>query len=258
MIRRGRLPVAQRGYRIEAVGDYTLYYWPEIPGRGEFVRVVLEDAGIPYDDAARRGGGTEADVSRWLYGRGPKTPVFAPPILVQGDFVLAQTANICAFLGERHGLAPVDPKPQVQARTLMLTIADVITEVHDTHHPIAVSSTYEEQKEAAKARAGHFVESRLPQWLSFFERVLERNDGEHCIGKETTYVDLALHQLLRGIGYAFPRAFAGHTRKTPLLLALHERVAARPKLVAYRDSPRCIAFNEHGIFRRYPELDLPA
>lgn len=241
------------------MAEYILHYWPRIPGRGEFVRLVLEDLALPYDDAARRPpeqGGGYARLAEWMHGKGPRFPVFAPPILERGELVIAQMPNICRYLGESHGLAPEDPGARAQAMTLMLTIADVVAEVHDTHHPIASAMRYEDQKEPAKARAKAFVETRLPMWLAYFETVLDRGDGEHLIGDAVSYVDLGLHQLLSGLQYAFPRGTKAATQKTPRLLACSERVAGRPRLVEYRQSSRCLSFSEDGIFRRYPELDL--
>lgn len=238
---------------------YRLLYWPMLPGRGEFVRLVLEDAGAEYVDVARQpaseGGGIGA-VSSWMRGKGPKFPVFAPPFLVDGDVVVAQTANVCAYVGERHGLAPGDVGARVQAMSVMLSIADVVAEVHDTHHPLATSLRYEEQKEAAQKRSAAFLGGRLAVWLGYFERVLAYGPGDYLLGTEASYVDLALHQLLCGLDYAFPRGTAHALQQTPGIVALGERIAQRPAIVAYRASSRCIPFNEDGIFRRYPELDL--
>jgi glutathione S-transferase len=239
--------------------SYEIYYWPMIPGRGEFVRLVLEEAGVPYRDVARlpekEGGGMEA-LMPFIRGERPGQPVYAPPILVHGDFVLAQTAAICAYLGERHGLAPDGPQERMQTLQLQLTIADVVDETHNTHHPVSAALYYEDQKEAAREAAKQFLAQRLPRFLPYFERVLERNGGQWLIGDGPSYADLSLFQLLEGLAYAFPRAFAKVTESTPLLLALRQRVASRPRIAAYLASDRRLAFNEDGIFRRYPELDL--
>ena len=238
---------------------YALYYWPMLPGRGEFVRVVLEDAGARYDDVARRseaeGGGVKA-ILPFLQGQGPGHPAYAPPILRWGDEVIAQTPAICMFLGERHGLAPEGPARRAQALQLMLTISDVVAEVHDTHHPLGKNLYYEDQREAARQNAGNFLQDRLPKLLGYFERVLDRAGGAHLTGADATYVDLAMFQLLAGLAYAFPKGYATASAATPGLVDLAARVARRPNLAAYLASPRRMAFNEHGIFRRYPELDL--
>jgi glutathione S-transferase len=239
-------------------GPYELYYWPNIPGRGEFVRLVLEEAGADYVDVARQpreqGGGVERVAEFWA-GRSAGHPVFAPPVLKQGDLVLAQTAAICHFLGRRHGLAPADEAGAAHALELQLTIADLVDEVHDTHHPISPALYYEDQKAAAQQRAAHFVGERLPRFLGYFERVLRRNGDEVLVGGATSHADLSLFQALEGIDYAFPRAFAKASAATPGVLALRERVRARPRIAAYLASPRRMAFNQEGIFRRYPELD---
>jgi glutathione S-transferase len=240
---------------------YQLYYWPEIPGRGEFVRLVLEEAGAPYVDVGRlpreQGGGTPAVVA-FYEGSNDGHPIFAPPVLVHGDFVLAQTAAICHFLGRRHGLAPGDETGAAQALALELTVADLVAEVHETHHPISSALYYEDQKREAKQRAKHFVGERMPRFLTYFERVLRRNGGEVLVGTGVSHADLSLFQALEGLAYAFPESFARAGRKTPGVRALAERVRARPRIAAYLASERRMPFNQQGIFRHYPELDAAA
>lgn len=241
---------------------YALYYWPSLPGRGEFVRLVLEQAGVAYDDVARRptaeGGGVPALMAQ-LRGDGPGLRPLAPPVLVHGRLRLAQMPNICAFLGARHGLVPDDEPAKAEAMQLMLTVADLVVEAHDTHHPVGKGDYYEDQKPEARRYAAQFVAQRLPKFLRYFESVLQANQQgqrRHLLGGSVTYVDLAMDQLLRGIEYAFPRAFARLEPEIPGLLALRGHVDELPRIAAYRASPRCIPFNETGIFRRYPELDL--
>jgi glutathione S-transferase len=237
---------------------YELYYWPEIPGRGEFVRLVLEEAGAEYADVGRlpdsEGGGTKG-VSAFYEGRREGHPVFAPPVLKHGDAVIAQTAAICHYLGQRHDLAPGDEIGDVQALELQLTIADLVVEVHDTHHPISSALYYEEQRAEAQHRSKHFVGERLPRFLRYFERVLERNGGELLIGRRLSHADLSLFQAVEGLAYAFPRALARVAADTPRVLALREHVRARPRIAAYLASSRRLPFNQQGIFRHYPELD---
>ena len=239
---------------------YELYYWPNIPGRGEFVRLVLEEAAAPYRDVGRlpaaQGGGVEAVAAFWTGEReGP--PVVAPPVLKQGERVLSQTAAICHFLGRAHELAPQDElgQAQAQALALQLTIADLAVEAHDTHHPISAWLYYEDQKEAASERAPHFVGERLPRFLRYFERVLRHNGGETLVGEAISHADLGLFQALEGLAYAFPRGFARASESTPGVLELRERVRTRPRIAAYLASDRRMPFNQEGMFRRYPELD---
>ena len=238
---------------------YELYYWPHLQGRGEFVRLILEDSGIPYIDIARKPesetGGASA-VAAFRNGTNEGHPVFAPPVLKIGDLVIAQTTNICRFLGERLGLVPDDEASRLHANQIALTIDDLIVEVHDTHHPVAKILYYEEQKEAAAQRAQIFHQERLPRMLKYFERVLNYNQSYTLVGKETSYVDLMMFQMLEGLKYAFPKSFQQITTETPQLLTLRDTVAARPNINAYLKSPRRIPFNENGIFRHYPELDL--
>lgn len=230
---------------------YELYYWDEIQGRGEFVRLVLEDLGLPYRDVARDGGDIEEALAGIL---APWT--FAVPALRDGDLLVTQTANITRFLGERHGLAPADERGRLLASGIALTIADLVSEVHDTHHPTSVAEVYETQKPAALARAKAFRTLRLPKFLGYLEGLLGHDttsDGRYLVGDRASYADLAAFQIMEGLAYAFPNAFAAQA--IPKLRAHRDRIAARPRLAAYLASKRRIPFNESGIFRRYPELD---
>jgi len=233
---------------------YELHYWPGIQGRGEFVRLALEDAGADYVDVARlpvdQGGGERA-LGRRRRGMAPEP--FAPPILVADNLVIAQTANILMFLGPRLGLAPPDEPGRLRVNQLQLTLADLVSEAHDVHHPIAPVLYYEDQKAEAKAASVHFRADRMPDYLGYFERQLA--GSLWLAGEAASYADLSLFQVVRGLEYAFPNTMAALAVQLPKTLALADRVAARPRLVAYLASPRRIPFNEQGIFRRYPELD---
>jgi glutathione S-transferase len=234
---------------------YELYYWPSIPGRGEFVRLALEEAGIDYVDNAREHG--VAALIDVLEDGTLECPPFAPPFLKAGRLIIGQTANILLFLGERHALAPADQAGRLWAHQLQLTIADFVQEVHDTHHPIAGGLYYDEQRPEAKRRAADFLAARAPKFLGYFERVLASNpDGDrHLVGGELSYPDLSLFQIVAGLRYAFPRAMVGLERTCPRVVGVHDRVAKRPRIAAYLASSRRCAFSEEGIFRRYPELD---
>lgn len=237
---------------------YELYYWSGIQGRGEFVRLALEEAGVDYVDVARdpSAGGTRA-MMNLLDGKALDRPSFAPPFLRIGDRIIGQTANILFFLGGRHGLAPAGEADALWTHQLQLTITDFVVEIHDTHHPVGGGFYYEEQKEEAGRRAGEFRETRLPKFLHYFENVLARNDagGDFLVNDALTYADLSLFQIVAGLRYAFPKAMARVESKCPRIGRVHDHVAARPRVAAYLKSDRRIAFNEDGIFRHYPELD---
>jgi glutathione S-transferase len=236
---------------------YELYYWPGIQGRGEFVRLALEEADADYVDVARKpgkGGGVPA-LLRFLDGTRLKHPPFAPPFLKAGELVIGQTANILLYLGARHGLAPRGEAARLWTNQLQLTISDFVGEVHDTHHPIAGGLYYEDQRAAAKRRAADFLKNRAPKFLRYFEQLLERGGGHYLLGRSLSYPDLSLFQVADGLRYAFPNATRRLERKLPRVVALHDRVAARPRIAAYLASGRRIPFNQSGIFRHYRELD---
>jgi glutathione S-transferase len=237
---------------------YELFYWPSIQGRGELVRLALEAAGAPYIDVARLprqgGGGVAAMLALMNDGAAGALP-FAPPFLRVGRLVLAQTANILFYLGPRLGLAPKAEAGRLVANQLQLTIADLVAEAHDTHHPVSPYEYYEDQRNEALRRAAAFGQKRLPKFLGYFERVLDRNGGRWLVGRALSYVDLSAFQVIEGLSYAFPRRMRRLGPSIPKLLALRERVAARPRLAAYLASERRVPFSEEGVFRHYPELD---
>ncbi|HVP98002.1 MAG TPA: glutathione S-transferase [Roseiarcus sp.] len=238
---------------------YEIYYWPSIQGRGEFVRLALEEAGAEYVDVARERGtgrGVKALTAMLGGGAAPFAP-FAPPFLRDGDVLISHVANILFYLGPKLGLAPDSEAERLFAHGLQLTIADFVTEVHDTHHPISTDLYYEDQKAEAKARASAFLAHRYPKFFGYFERVLADNPAgpAHAVGNRLSYVDLSLFQIWAGMAYAFPRAFADAARRYPKLAGLAAAIPKRPNVERYLASPRRIPFNESGIFRRYPELD---
>jgi glutathione S-transferase len=239
---------------------YELYYWDGLQGRGEFVRLALEDAGAEYVDVARGakqdGLGTEA-MMKLMKSRTEAHIPFAPPFLKDGELIVPHVANILLYLGPKLGLAPADEGLRYVAHGLQLTIADVVAEVHDTHHPLATDLYYEDQKDAAKVRAKNFLDKRVPKFFDYFERVLKQNPAgdTQMVGDTVTYVDLSMFQLVDGLHYAFPRGMKKFGAQYPRVAALHDAVLARPNMARYVESERRIPFNESGIFRHYPELD---
>jgi glutathione S-transferase len=239
---------------------YELYYWPGLQGRGEFVRLALEEAGADYVDVAR---GSESDglgvpaMMRLLAGEGIDNPPFAPPFLRDGTTLVGQTAAILLYLGSRLGLAPQDEAGRLWVHQIQLTITDVVAETYNTHHPIDEDLYFHEQKSEAMHRADVFRRTRLPKFLEWFERVIAKNPagGAYLVGGTLTYADLSLFQLLEGLSFAFPKATARVLATSPRVAALRLAVAQRPRIKAYLESDRRVPFNEIGIFRCYPELD---
>jgi glutathione S-transferase len=248
--------------REKEVMPYELFYWPGIQGRGEFVRLALEDAGAAYVDVARgqgKGRGVKALMAMLDGAAAPQTPV-AAPFLRDGEVIVSHVANILAYLGPKLGLALKGEAQRLFAHGLQLTVTDFVMEAHDTHHPISTDLYYEDQKREAKARTSAFLAHRVPKYFGYFERVLNENPSgpAHAVGGATTTVDLSLFQIWAGMAYAFPRAFAGAEMRYPALASLVAQVAARPNLARYLASERRIPFNESGVFRHYPELDQAA
>jgi glutathione S-transferase len=233
---------------------YELYYWPTIQGRGEYVRLTLEEAGADYSDVAREAKSGVSTVTKLMQAK-DGTPSFAPPFLKAGKLTIGQTANILLYLGPRHGLAPATEAGRLWVHQLQLTIADFVAEVHDTHHPLGVSLYYEDQRGAAKLRAAEFRKQRIPKYLGYFERLTGAGGGPFLTGRKLSYADLSLFQVVEGLRYAFPRTMKTFERKIPKLVALRDRVADRPNIAAYLASERRIPFNEDGIFRHYKALD---
>jgi glutathione S-transferase len=234
--------------------SYELFYWPMIQGRGEFVRLALEDAGAPYVDVAREPDGMKRMMALMKDAGGGLAP-FAPPFLRTGKLLVAQTANILAIVAPALGLVGKSEGARAYAHQVQLTIMDLVVEAHDTHHPLGGSLYYEDQKPESKQRSAGFVKERIPKHLGWLERALAASGGPYLFGRKASYVDLSAFQVVAGLDYAFPRAMKRMTRSIRRLRALSERVAERPRTAAYLASSRRIPFNEHGIFRRYPELD---
>ena len=233
---------------------YQLFYWPEIQGRGEFVRLALEDAGASYDDVARRVGG-EYRMMAMMQGTRDKHPPYAPPFLKAGKLLIAQVAEILFYLGPHLKLAPRAEADRLWLHQLQLTVTDFVKEIHDTHHPIAGGLYYEDQKPEAKRFTVNFLKVRAPKYLDYFEKVLKKSRGAYTLGRKVSYMDLSLFQLIEGLRYAFPNAMARIEREMPRVVAVRDKVAEREGIKKYLASPRRIPFNEHGIFRHYRELD---
>jgi len=228
---------------------YKLWYWAEIQGRGEFVRLAMEAGGIGYVDMAReRGSGALiAD----MQARTDHAP-FAPPYLDTGDRVIAQVANILLYLGEQHGVGPTEQTARLWLHEIQLTISDFVAEVHQVHHPVSVSAYYEDQKDAALRNAQAFREERLPKFLRWFDKAAQ---GRWLLGERWSYGDTSIFQLIEGLRYMFPLRMHAIERDYPKLLAIHDAVPGLRGVSNYLNSDRRIGFNTQGIFRHYPELD---
>jgi len=237
-----------------------LFYWPGLQGRGEFIRLALEEAGLEYIEV---GAGRAEDnqgvpaITHWLDGEDVARPPFAPPFLKVGSEVIGQTAAILMWLGAHHGLAPTEESARLWTHQVQLTIADAVVEAHESHHPVSAGLYYEDQREEAQRRAVDFREARIPKFLGWFDRVMSHNPAgpAFLVGDALTYADLSLYQLVEGLLYAYPKATTRALAECPNVVALHSAVGERPRIKAYLESGRRIPFNAGGIFRHYPELD---
>ena len=239
---------------------YEFYYWPMIQGRGEVVRLALEEARADYIDVARSEEEPEdnrAAILAILQNCDIERPPFAPPFLSHNGLIIAQAAVILQYLAPRINLIGNDEAEKIFAHQIQLTVTDFLMEVHDTHHPLASALYYEDQVEEAKKRSANFIELRIPKYLDYFEKILNNNKSKSgwLIGDNLTYPDLSLFQIIEGLYYAFPIALSKIETKYPGTLALRESVRARPNTAAYLASNRRIPFNTMGVFRHYPELD---
>ena len=251
----------------ESSEEYKLIYWPTIPGRGEHVRLAFEATGTPYTDVSNS---TEAGVQAVLSQISDKNlgdlsgpPPLAPPILQHNGLTLSQTPNILAYLGPRLDLVPdvaEDPFGLYHINALALTALDGLSnEAHDTHHPIANSAFYEDQKPEALKKALDYRDIRLPKYLGYFERVLSGDasqGGEYLYGGHLSYADLVLFQGLDGVTFAFPKCIATmrESGKYAKVFALYDRVKGLEKVQSYLVSERRMKYS-HGIYRYYAELD---
>ncbi len=239
---------------------YELYYHASIQGRGEFVRLALEEGGASYTDIGRQlaeqGGGQQA-VLAMMGDAGGDRPPFAPPILKDGDYLVSHTANILMYVGNHIGLAPADEQQRHWLHGLQLTITDFIKDVHDTHHPLSNALFYEEQKDEAAAANEKFHELRVPKYFGYFEIVIARNSSASgwLVGDALSYGDTSIYHLVEGMNYAWPKRWASVAGNYPGMCQIRNRVAARPNIQSYLASERRIPFNTNGVFRHYPELD---
>jgi len=232
---------------------YELYYWPTIQGRGEFIRLAFEEASAAYIDVARKRG--TASMIKLMNGKGIARPPYAPPFIKDRRHIVAQTANILLYLGARLRLAPTDEAGRLWLHQFQLTISDLVVEIHDTHHPVTTYLYYEEQRPAAKRRTADFWRYRIPKMLGYFERLLAKSRGPYLLGRRLCYVDLSLFQIVEGLRYAFPRRMRRFEKKVPRIVALRDRVAARPRIATYLASERRVPFSQWGIYRYFKELD---
>ncbi|EJU05030.1 glutathione S-transferase C-terminal-like protein [Dacryopinax primogenitus] len=256
-------------HKLQKLAPYILHYWGGIPGRGEYVRLAFEYAGVSYTDS-----NDSAKLLKTLRSTSPSH--FAPPMLeLPNGKILSQTPAILNYLAPKLGLAGEkgnllknaveddDEREEAEfersiVNQLVLTALDLCVEAHDSHHPIASSLYYEDQKQEALRRAEDFLKLRIPKYLAHFEETLRKNkvSHSHLVGKTTTTADLVLFHVVDGLLYAFPRRMGALDKggKYKRVLKLHEKIMAEGGIKEYVESGRRRKFGV-GLFRHYPELD---
>ncbi|KAK6865519.1 glutathione S-transferase domain-containing protein [Apiospora arundinis] len=243
---------------------YELIYYTGVPGRGEHVRLILEEAGAAYEDTQFLSfDKARENVTHWLGAGGHGNPhYFAPPLFKHGDLVISQTPNILLYLGPKLGLAGSQKDDVYRVNALALTALDGLSnEVHDSHHPIAVMLPYEDQKEESRRRSQYWIQNRLPSHLDYWQKVLKSDKGSPgpwLLGETFTYADLVLFQCLDGTMYAFPKAMkqARESGKYDKVFKLWEDVKTRPNIATYLCSGRRQKYQDWGIYRHYPDNDV--
>ena len=199
------------------------------------MRLALEEAGADYVDVARRGRQTRRApaMMKLLESNPAGAAALCAAVPEAGKDISRRRRSFCSISAPRLSLAPRDEAGRLWAHQLQLTVTDLVVHIHDTHHPVSGWLYYEEQRPAAKRRTADFWRYRAPKFLGYFERVLQRNGGKYMVGRRLTYVDLSLFQIVEGLRYAFPKRMKRFEKKVPLLIALHDRVAKRPRIAAY-------------------------
>jgi len=180
------LDAAVAATSAECDSIWELYYWSRMEadgknhmiGRGEFVRLMFEAAGQPYVDVGATHG--SARVRQFVYdGGNTSVPIFAPPAIRKGSFVLYQTPTIMRFLGRRFGMFPDTEEQAAHADALMSFLTDFIAEGRLVFHPVCFTMSYYQQAEEAKPHVEWFQKERMPRFLSHLHRVLQHNQSMH-------------------------------------------------------------------------------
>nr|ACM44934.1 sigma-class glutathione S-transferase [Laternula elliptica] len=220
-------------------GDkWVLYYWPGFKGRAEFVRLVFEEAGIPYLESNQ--GVADSIIKGEIGGY----PVMMPPVVAKGDFRLGQTQMICQYLAGKYGLAPKGEEDKIHAEQVCASMYDYLTEGYGAFHGAKPGVKYADQKEEAQRYIDRVVQQRLPRYLKHFETVLAANTAGtgFLFGDSISHADLALFHIMNATEFQFPEVYKS-ADYIPLLKAHRDRIASRPNIVAYTQSERCKPFS---------------
>ncbi|OAQ97745.1 hypothetical protein LLEC1_00415 [Akanthomyces lecanii] len=238
---------------------YELIYAPFAPGRGEHIRLLLEEAGVTYTDTTSLGWDAALAANQELLkGRDGNPPYFAPPLFRHGDLIISQTSNILMYLGSKLGLAGSTAEDAFRVNALACTALDGLSdEVHATHHPISGTLYYEDQKDESTRASKVWINVRLPKFLAYWESVLASKGGPWLMGETFTYADIVLSQCIDGVKYAFPKAMAHLDEKSEYrrVFGHWEQVRARPRIAKYLASDKRQKY-DNGIYRYCPDGDV--
>lgn len=220
---------------------WKLYYWDMCPGRGEYVRIVFEEAGVQFLEDR------DNILEKVIKGGMEGFPAFAPPVITRGDFKLSQTPVICEYLGKHFNLYPASDTDVWHARQINLTIHDFQADGRNVFHAKQFTASYFGQEAETQGHIDWFRKERLPRWLLYFEKLLQANDNgrSFVIGDKLTYVDLGLLQVLRNAANQFSDEWI--KMDIPLIKAFKQRMEARPNLAAYFKSDRCQPFEGNSM-----------
>jgi len=221
---------------------WQILYWPAKDadgkvaagaGRAEYLRVLFEEAGVPYQDVTA---GLRAFF--WQNLEAQPYPALAPPAIRKNNFILGQTAVCAKRLAMEFGFYPTDEDDAAHAEQIVTTVHEYIAEGRSAFHPVKNTMSYHDQKEEAKPYIAAFKADRLPRYMTNFERFLKANrgGGGFFVGDSLSYVDLQVMVMLQVTRSQFPDAWEALDAK---LLKDHlAQMEARPRIKAYLLSDR--------------------
>ena len=247
----------------------VLYHQPgKMKGRGEFLRLMLEDKGVPYDNSGDglygpngsmdmfRGSPQAIDRDADAATASPPCdvhPVLYPPAIWHrptdgsGPPVLINQVGACMiYLGDVLGYAPSTTAERARANQILLNALDYISDGRSSFHPVKNHMSYNEQKEEGDKESKAFAQGRMLSFLHHFDKVARRNasgpQSPIAGGPALTYADFALFHVLDATAHQFNSEHyeqAWDKADVPALKQFYQWMMDRPNLKAYFASERC-------------------